>query len=366
MAYGRRWVIVTDGGHGGSRDCVAAVRALTFGGYSTAVTVSRGTSRAAISRYSHKRIPVPRADASGYAEAIRWEMSHGDYLAVVPASEASLLALGVSVPHLVDKVSLNEAAGAAGIDVPSSKVFTSGRELVAAARGLDYPVAVKPAVRTFSAYRADSPSDMQRLLATEGSVVVQPWLSDGLHAISGVMWEGRLHSAVHERWLRIWPRPCGLASAAVTTEADEAAEGRLESLLSGYEGVFCAQFSGPHLFDLNLRVHSSHALAVAARVNLLALYCDLLSGNSAPSMRAAPGHFYRWLEGDVRAVAEAVRTRRMSLPAAFTALRPRLRAAHSIESVKDPAPMLARLAWGCGRVRMSQDQRRDSPAPHRI
>lgn len=354
-------MLVTDGGHGGSRDCVAAVRALASGGYPTAVTVSPGTSRGAVSRYSRKRIPVPRADAPGYAEAIRSEMARTDYLAVVPASEASLLALGVSVPHLTNKASLNRAAGAAGIDVPPSRVFSSGGDLMAAAPALDYPVAVKPAVRTFSAYRAQSPSDLERLSGAEGSVVVQPWLSDGLHAISGVMWKGRLHASVHERWLRIWPRPCGLASAAVTIEADEADEGRLETLLSGYEGIFCAQFSGSYLFDLNLRVHSTHSLGVAAGVNLLGLYCDLLSGRSSPSMRAAPGHFYRWLEGDVRAVAEAVRTRRMSPAAALTALRPRPRAAHSIESVKDPAPMLARLRWALGRMGMSQDQRRSAP-----
>ncbi len=355
-------MLVTDGGHGGSRDCVAAVRALASGGYPTTVTVSPGTSLGAVSRYSRKRIPVPRADASGYAEAVRSEMAGNDYLAVVPASEASLLALGVSVPHLTDKASLNQAAEAAGIDVPSSRVFSSGRDLLAAAATLDYPVAVKPAVRTFSAYRAQSPSDLERLSATEGSVVAQPWLSDGLHAISGVMWKGRLHAAVHERWLRIWPWPCGLTSAAVTIEADDAAERRLETLLEGYEGIFCAQFSGPYLFDLNLRVHSTHSLAVAAGVNLLALYCDLLSGRSSPSMRAAPGHFYRWLEGDVRAVAEAVRTGRISPAAALTALRPRPRAAHSIESVKDPAPMLARLRWALGRARLSRDQLPGAPA----
>jgi hypothetical protein len=267
-----------------------------------------------------------------------------DCLTILPSSERALVALGTPVPHLLDKVGLNGAAEAVGIPVPPSQLFGSLDALVSAADELEYPLVVKPTTRRYLAFYADSPARLTEAGIDDGPVLVQPYLTDQLTAMSGVVWEGRLVAAVHERWLRIWPVPCGLPSAAETVPTDPEVEERLEALLSGYRGVFTAQFAGPYLLDLNLRVHSTLPLAVAAGVNLVAWYCDLLRGRSPGSVRARPGVFFRWLEGDVRHVLSGVRKGAIDLPTAARLLKPHPGAAHSIESLRDPMPGIAR-AW---------------------
>lgn len=361
----RPTVLVTDGGHGGSRDCIAAVRALHSAGYSSVVTVSEGTSRASVSRYSERRVRVPHVNEPGYAQAVERELQTHPYLLVLPASEASLLALGGPNLHLTDKAELEAAAAEAGIEVPSSEVFAGWSDVLARADDLRYPIVVKPTVRTFSAARVNSRTQLSDVQAGEGEILVQEWINDQLHAVSGVIWEGQLIAATFERWLRIWPVGCGLASAAITTSPDPELEERLVRLLGDYQGIFCAQFAGSRLIDLNLRIHSSHPLAVKAGANHLAAYCDLRNGMTVPRTRGEAGWFYRWLEGDLRHLADGFRSKRMSPAAVGRALMPRRGAAHSIESLRDPAPLLTRLAYAGGRVRMSPEQRKRSPLNNR-
>jgi hypothetical protein len=357
---GRRgWVLVTDGGTGGSRDALAATRALHRAGYRVALTVS-GRSWPAPSRYAARRVPVPPVASGRFAEAIRNELERAGYPAVVPASEAALAALGVGAPHLLDKLSFAAAARAAGLEVPPERSFDSTESLLAAQDELDYPVVVKPRTRRYLAFRAQGPSDLRRAPEDGGPAIVQPFVEDGLHAVSGVVAGGRLVAVVHERWLRIWPYPCGLACAAETTAGELDVEERLVALLHGYDGIFCAQFVGPYVFDVNLRIHSSHPLAVAAGANLIAIACDVARGDPVPLRRGAPGFFYRWLEGDVRHAAQAVSAGRMSLVQAARALAPRRGAAHSTESLRDPGPMLSRLWYAARRVKLSADERRSS------
>ncbi len=340
----RRWVLVTDGGNGWSRDTVAALRALAHGGYRASIAASGPSRLAGPSRYCERRVRVPRADDPGYREAVLAEAERGDYLTILPSNERALVALGVAVPHLLDKVGLNAAAEAAGIPVPPSRHFESLEAVLSSADELDYPVVVKPTTRRYWAFYADSPARLAEAGSDHGPVLVQPFLMDQLWAISGVMWQGRLVAAVHERWLRIWPVLCGLPSAAETIPPEPEVEERLEALLQGYQGLFNAQFAGPYLLDLNLRVHSTLPLAVSAGVNLVARYCDLLRGVSPELVRARPGVFFRWLEGDVRHVLSGVRKGTIGLPRAARLLKPHLGAAHSIESIRDPMPGIAR-AW---------------------
>jgi predicted ATP-grasp superfamily ATP-dependent carboligase len=245
-----------------------------------------------------------------------------------------------------------------GLEVPPERAFSGTEELLAAAPELDFPVVVKPRTRRYLAFRADRPADLERVPEDGGPLVVQPFVTEPLHAVSGVLSRGRLVAAAHERWLRIWPYPCGLACAAETVRADPDVERRLTALLKDHEGLFCAQFAGPYIFDVNLRIHSSHPLAVAAGANLVGLWCDLAAGREVSEVRARPGHFYRWLEGDLRHVAQAVRSGRMSLPEAARALRPRADTAHSTESLLDPGPMLSRLWYSARRAHLSPERRR--------
>lgn len=339
------WVLVTDGSEYQTRSTLAAVRALAAGGYHPAVTVSGPHSIAAASRFCERRVETPPASASGYREAVQAEMDTGRYLTVLPASDASLLALGFPVEHLIDKAAAGQRAAAVGLPVPPTEVFPSWEAMVGEADRLPYPAVVKPAISRFGAFRIEGPVDLRAAPSHDGPLLVQPFVTEPLRAMAGVLWRGELVAAVHQRYLRTWPPDCGTASAAETVRPDPELEGRLVALLAGYEGIFQAQLAGRFLLDLNLRVYGSLPLAVAAGANLPGVYCDLLRGDRITPFRARPGVFYRWIEGDLRHLASQVRSKRMSLRRALSELRPRRDAAHSTETLHDPGPMVRRLLY---------------------
>ena len=343
------WVLVTAGSR--RRASVEAVRGLAAGGYRAAVTVS-GPSLAAASRHCARRVVVPPVTDPGYASAVRAELDSGGYLTVLPASDPALLALDAPGADLADKVMLEKRAERAGFEMPPSRYLDSPEELHAAAPNLEYPVVVKPTVRRYFPRRIDSPGALRSFHIDEGPVLVQPYLSDPLLEVSGVMWKGRLVAVSHQRCLRVWPLDCGTVTAAVTVVADETIERRLPTLLEGYDGIFQTQFLGNYLLDLNTMVHTSMPLALAAGVNLVAIYCDLLRGEDVVAVRSRPGLFYRWLEGDLRALFKEARVGRLRAWEALRAALPHRGAAHSIESLTDPGPMLARFWHGAVRGRL--------------
>ncbi|MDQ4144907.1 MAG: ATP-grasp domain-containing protein, partial [Actinomycetota bacterium] len=337
---------------GQARSSLAAVRALAAAGYRPAVTVSGRFSIAAASRHSSRSLKVPPVGTPGYAEAVQAELAER-YLTVLPASDAALLALGAPVDHLVDKVLLAQGAARAGLQMPPSRAFASTEALLSNAEGLDYPIVLKPSVKTTAspsyARRVVSAAELSSAAVGGGPFVVQPYISDYLHAVAGIAWKGELVAALHQRYLRTWPRDCGVACAAQTVEPDENLEGHLVRLLDGYNGIFQAQFAGNYLLDLNPRVYGSLPLAVAAGVNLPGLYCALVSGKRVAPVRARTGVFFRWIEGDLRHAWSAIRERDKKVTDILRDLRPHRRTAHSTESFTDPGPMLSRLLyalWG--------------------
>ena len=349
----RGWVLVTDGGSGQGRSALAAVRALAEGGYPAAVTVSGRHSLAAASRFCSRKVETPPvSDPARYKEAIARELKARPYLTTMPTSDAALLALKRPVKHLVDKFKMAERAHRVGLEVPPTQRFESAADLLDAAGELDYPVVVKPGV---SRWPAACVGDREELAAVvhdeESALLVQPFLADGLVAVCGVMWKNQLVAVSHQRYSRTWPPLCGTASAASTVEPDLELEGRIVKLLAGYEGIFQAQLAAGRLLDLNARPYGSMPLAVAAGANFVRIYCDLLHGVEPGSVvRARPGVHYRWVEGDVRHVYNAVRDGSMTAGQAASILKPLRGAAHSTESLRDPRPMIARLAYALRRV----------------
>jgi predicted ATP-grasp superfamily ATP-dependent carboligase len=344
-----RRVLVTHGGSGQSRGTVSTVRALAADGWQPTVTVSGTLSMAGASRFCAGRIKVPYAGEDGYPEAVLGEFESGNYAALIPTSDVALVALKFPVRHLMDKVSCARAAVAAGLGVPPSQTFGSRAELIAASEDLDYPVVIKPALKRYSATRVDWPVKLAGALKQEGPVIVQPYLSDKLRAVVGLMWEGEMLAAVHLDYVRVWPMPCGTTASAISVTPDEETEGGLSKLLAGYNGIFHAEFAGDYLLDLNPRVHGTLPVAVAAGVNLPALYCRLETGESVRRTRGEPGKFFRWIEGDFRSVMRNVREGRLGVMAAAREIGPRRGTTHSYESLTDPGPLLARLAFAARR-----------------
>jgi hypothetical protein len=346
------WVLVADT-YGQSRSAVATVRALGRAGFRVAATTGRRRSLAGASRYCRSPVQVPTVTEPGFtdqafANAVRAELARNDYLAVMPTSDAALLALGRPIGHLVDKACLAEGARNAGLALPPTRVFARWQDLLIAADGLDYPLVVKPTVSRWRPIRIETRERLRSADPRRGALLVQPFIDAQMSSIAGVTWRGELIAAVHQRYLRTWPRECGTSSAAVTVEPDLHLEGALLRLLEGYEGVFQAQFAGPYLLDLNPRPYGSLPLAVAAGANLPAIHCDLLRGYPVLPVRARPGIFYRWVEADIRHVWQSLRAGTMTLPEAAMALRPQMGTAHSTESLNDLGPALARIRFALG------------------
>ncbi len=358
-----------EGGAGMSRGAVGAVRALAAAGYAPVVT-SCGLSLAGASRYCARRVVVPSSlrHPEAFAAAVRAEASRAAYAAVLPCNDEALLALGGPAAALVDKVVLAERARSVGFPIPETVVFATSAELTRAAATLAYPVVVKPARKSYPALRAATSDELlRRLPRGDEPVLVQPYLDAGLRGILGLMHAGELVAAVHLRYVRTWPTPCGTAAAALTVDPDEALERRVRALLAGHEGIFHMDLAGPFLLDLNPRLHATLPLAAAAGVDLTTLYCDLQQGRAVPHARGRGGVFYRWLEGDVRSVIASLRARRISALDALTALRPRARTVHGFESAADPGPLLERARYVARRLltRGAPSGRRRRPGPVR-
>jgi predicted ATP-grasp superfamily ATP-dependent carboligase len=342
-------VLVSDHVDGRSRSAVAAVRALGAAGYRPVVTVSGGRSAAAVSRSCVGVLRTPRPGDPGYREAVDAYLATHPGAFVVAASDAVVVALDQPGAALVDKAVLPKRAAHAGLGTPATHEFPGPDMVLASADDLEYPLVVKAAVKTRPsevARRVDSPAELTAAVrALSGPIVVQPFAVGALRAVCGVLSEGRLVAAVHQRYVRIWPPECGTASAAVTTPPDLDLEARLPTLLAGHDGIFQVQLVATQVIDVNPRVYGSLPLAVAAGANLPAIAHRVATGRASPGIvRGRPGVRYQWLEGDVRAVLHHVRAGDLSLAAAGRALFPRRGTAHSVESLRDPGPALVRLA----------------------
>lgn len=349
MAYDHSapWVLVTDDVNGQNRSAATAVRALARAGYRPAVSTCGPVSVAAASRYCARRVTLPPASHPEYAEALQHEVKTGGYLLAMPASDVALVALGSPGAELVDKAILGRRAEEAGIATLAGRVFSSAAELHDAADELTYPLIVKAVLKTgkgdFQARRIDSSEELCTLDAPD-ALFAQPHVSDSLRAVVGAVWNGEFLALSHQHYLRLWPRQAGVGSAAITVAPDEELEAPLLRLLANHDGIFQAQFLGPYLLDVNPRVFGSMPLAVAAGVNLPAIACAAARGRKRPLVRARVGVRYRWTEGDVRHLVQAVRDKDMPVAAAIRGLLPHRGTAHSLESITDPGPSLVRLA----------------------
>lgn len=364
-----RPVLVTDGGNGQSRSALAAVRALGAAGHHVHVTTTGPISVPGWSRYCRRRIPTPAVTDAGYAPAIAALRSQVDFAGVFPASDAALLALSWIGSPLVHKLEVARAAERAGFPVATQQSFETAADLLEAAESLRYPVVVKTDARQSpsspAVWRADAPADLGSATGRSGPFVVQEWLSGQMRAVAGVIWDGELRAVAHQEYLRTWPRDCGVASAARTIGPDLGLERRLPELLAGHDGVFQVQLIGDHVIDINPRVYGSMALSVRAGANLPALVCRIQQGEDRPSalVRARPGVRYRWLEGDVRHVMQAVGEGEMGVKAAGRALVPRPGTAHGDVSAADPVPSAARLLYAARSRSRADEVPPPSPPP---
>jgi predicted ATP-grasp superfamily ATP-dependent carboligase len=179
--------------------------------------------------------------------------------------------------------------------------------------------------------------------------LVQPYLPGRLIAVSGIFWDGEMICAVHQSSSRTWPVDCGTISYAETVAPDRKLERAAARLLVSFSwrGLFQLQFieSGGqmYLIDLNPRIYTSLALALAAGVNLPAIWVDLLLGRKPSSIDGyRVGVRYRHEEHDPRSLLAALKKRRIR--AVLHGALPHRRTTHAVFKLEDPTPLITTLS----------------------
>jgi len=365
-------VVVTDAEE---RAALGACRGLTDAGYSVCA-VSR--LRPAATHWSRAcaervRLPDPRESVHAFVDRLGALLRDGAYDALIPGSDASLMAisehrdslepstrLGLpsrdAVRRSVDKLALLEAATAVGLAPPASVPCTDLGEADDAAAALGFPVVLKP-VQSFVPVNGglrqrsvEVAADTAELAATvpgfPAPFIVQRFEHAQFVSCTGVVAEGRLLALTTSRVLRLWPPSAGMHCYSETVVPPPGLAEQVRELLTSLEwqGIFQVQLlelpDRLAVLDLNPRVFASIALDVDAGANLAAIWCDWLLGRDPAPVTARPAMRYRWEEGELCHFAWQLRRRRLG--AAARVLRPRRRVTHSWFRASDPGPLFAR------------------------
>lgn len=358
----KRALIVEDG-----REAfiLAAARGLAADGWSVGLAGPERNIRASASRAVDQWHHVPPAPDRSFTPALAHVVAHGGYDIVFAGDDAEAVAvsaardrLGAVVPYpdhdallaLIDKQRLASAAAVAGIGTPPTCVATddvvAGHSLPAVVKaGLHWRPGVEGEGRFPATVVGDRDALRERVrqLAAAGATpLLQELVPGRLHALTVLVGrDGGTIAAVQQRSLRLTP---GQTSArAVTTPVDPLLLARVERMLASltWRGLVNLQFlvDGDtwRLIDANARFYGSLALAIAAGVNLPALWAAEWCG-PAPSAPVVARTGVRWqtLDGDLlRARAEARPVRAVAGTLAFSVL-----ARHTTPSARDPRPIL--------------------------
>jgi D-aspartate ligase len=365
-------VVVTDAEE---RAALGACRGLTSAGYRVcAVSRLRPAathwSRACVERI---RLPDPRESVGAFVDRLGELLRSGRYDALIPGSDASLIAISehrerlepstnLGLPSLeavrrsVDKLVLLEAASAVGLAPPASLPCASLEDAQEAAAELGYPVVLKP-LQSFVPVNGGLHqrsvalvADGEELAATvpefPSPFIVQRFEEARFLSCTGVVADGRLLALSTSRVLRLWPPIAGMHAYSETVPVPERLADRARVLLEslGWQGIFQLQLlelpDRLAVIDLNPRVFGSILLDTDAGANLAAVWCDWLLGRDPSPVRARPAMRYRWEEGELCHFAWQLRHRR--LRAAAQVLLPHRRVTHSWFRASDPGPLLAR------------------------
>ena len=368
-------MLVTDGEQ---RCALAACRALAEAGFEVGAASARQPAAAKWSRYcSHGiGVPDPRRDPARFAERLRSELERKRYDVVLPAGDASLLALsahrarleplvrlGLPAHQVVeacfDKELLHRQAQEIGFAPPvTTRCLTLG-EGRSASRRLGYPVIVKPP-RSFCAARG---SERKPVLAADDRglaaaarrlgtpFLVQEFLREAaIVSCAGVAVEGRLLGFVTSRYERVWPHARGSVTCSETFAAPEVLRARIGRLVAslGWSGIFEIELlerrgGPPAVIDFNTRVYGSLALAVRAGSNLPAIWCRYLLHRELIDGEPAAGLRYRWEDGELLSLLRALIHRELGTAVAIVRADRDVVWAHY--EAGDAGPLLARLIY---------------------
>lgn len=383
-------VLVTDGEQ---RAALAITRSLGRAGYAVTVGANGLRSLAGASRHCVERVvlPDPLAAPSDHATRIVDVARQGSMDAVIPVTEASLLALlpvrgalgatrlpfpaEESFRRMSDKAALMSLANLQGLSTPRSLVLSTASEAGSLLGGrITFPLVVKPTrslqerngrrckdgpryvdrPEMLAATLAEVPEDAFPLLAQERIV------GQGI-GLFLLRWNGRILARFAHRRLREKPPSGGISVYCESVAADASLMERAEGLLAAedWQGVAMIEFKRDirdglaYLMEVNGRFWGSLQLAIDAGVDFPAMLVSAALGRPAsrvPDYRV--GVRSRWLLGDLDHLVIRLRSSnsRLKLPAGAPG---RLRTAADI--------LLPWRSPGRGEI-----WRRDDPRPARV
>jgi predicted ATP-grasp superfamily ATP-dependent carboligase len=370
---------------GYTRGALAASRALSHAGWTVGIASPQRGGLASSSRWTHHwhRVPIPRrgSGSEAFLRATRAAIEEGEYAVVFGGGDAEALAISAgrrslpapvpyapheSVVRAFDKLELGRAAQRAGIRTPAT-VDASALALAAAP---DRPMWVKARLQavpgtlsgttllntTLCRDRTETIQRAAEIRRAGGQPVFQEFIPGTLMAFSVVAdEEGRVVAGVQQLAERTWRPEGGVSTRAVTVPVDEELAERVAHLVRelAWFGLAELQFvlpadGEPRLIDFNGRFYGSLSLAVAAGVNLPAIWASLAAGRPVPEPREATvGVRYHWLEGDLRRAR--VERRGGLIRDVVECLRYARGAEHSIWDREDPLPAIRYPRYLIGR-----------------
>lgn len=353
---------------------LAALRALDRAGFEVHAAVQSRHALGARSRAAAGLVdvPDPRTAPDEFVEALARAADRIGAAAVLPGTEAALLAFAgrenafpedvkvgsspeTALRRATDKTALALLSLRAGLDVPPTRILDVDSLLDDDEDELTFPAMVKPLrselftdgkLQRFEADRVETRAQLERALRAlpDGVGLVQPYIEGRLISVNGVSYNGGLHGANQHVVHRVWPDRKGQCVFAETIPMDPRRERATAAFMSelDWSGVFNLQLierdGCDYVIDLNPRFYVSLTLAVKAGVNLPAIWASLLLGLPFEPGEFRPGMRFRQEKGDPRAIAAELR--RGELKAARDIL-PRRNTVHALFSIRDPRPGLS-------------------------
>jgi predicted ATP-grasp superfamily ATP-dependent carboligase len=318
-------------------------------------------------------LPESGQDPERFVDGILAEAERSECRALIAGTERDLLALAhgrerlgslrTGIPELetvlraTNKSTVYRLGAEVGLSVPKTIELTSRAppELI----DMELPLIVKPERSVLEspagdivrrAQRITSTQELQRVCAMLNGDrwLAQPCIPGHLGAISGVAWKGQLLCAVHQLAERTWPVATGISAYARTVAPNPDLEHGVARLIDRlrWSGIFQAQFihsrDDAYLIDFNPRIYGSISLAIAAGLNLPAIWAGVLMGSVVRPRPYDVGVRYRNEDRDARALLRLVFSdRSISVLRGFI---PHRHTVHSVLSLADPLPFLSTLA----------------------
>jgi predicted ATP-grasp superfamily ATP-dependent carboligase len=381
MTGAPRRVLLADGAPPAA---LAAARSLVRAGWRVEATDAGFSDRAPrSSRVIAFPAPAPGKDPAGFASAVIDRAKAGDRPAVLPTTDAAILALlprradveagadlllppSEPLRRALDKGETLAAARTANVSIPETLTARAPADL--ARLSLEPPLVVKPlasrwpgpggAVRGAGPAFARDPARARSLaegLLAEGApgVLVQRWVPGTGRGVGLLVRGGKTAAVfVHRRLREVHPAG-GPSSAAVSEAPDPALVGPAEALLQalGFEGLAMVEFRRegegvPVLMEVNPRPWGTIGLAVDAGVDFPRL---LAEGYAGPPPSYRTGVRRCWFAGDLRRLGAAWKGPPADFPGSFPSVGGALGDLFDFSEdfvfrLGDPLPFLAEIA----------------------